>query len=130
MSVALCSLGRSLASGPRTVRVDLHGDPLLRSFGNFADQRDVPQVVDQIRQDNHVEVFVGVEFVRVRKMEIEGRVALFRSSNHLGRQVDSNAVGRLQAGKQIALSTPDLEHALAGRNCECEQFVQAVEVGP
>ena len=92
---------------------------------------DVPQVVDQVGQDDDVEGLASmqVERVRVGLDEVQLRVPSRGAAQHRARKIHAQAERRLQRGQQVALATADLEHALVRGDQRAIHLGQARVIG-
>src|SRR5262249_3265689 len=88
----------------------------------------VPDVVDQIRQQDPVEGLPEFQFVRITHDEAQPRMALPGDANHLGRKVDTGSRARLHGSQQVARPAADFEDALARGNQPAINLVETAVI--
>lgn len=95
---------------------------------DFEHSLNVPDVVDQIREDDEVEPLGKREIVRIRHDEADLGMTCRRKLDHLWREIHTDANGRRQCGQQIARPASDFEDALSRRNDGSIDFPQPLVV--
>lgn len=84
----------------------------------FQHDLDVPEIVQEIRQDDHVEALTEVQVVNVSHDERQPGVLRTGPQNHLGREVHADAEVRIEGGQEVPGPAAKLEDPSAGRDEE------------
>ena len=74
----------------------------------------VPQIVNQVREDDVVELAIQTKLIGVALNEMELRVALGSALEHLGRKIDPDAQRRLDRRQQAPVPDPSSSTRLCG----------------
>jgi len=80
----------------------------------FKDLLDVLPDADGIADENIIKGFVELDFLRVLKMKLQMRKTLSGPFDGLRVGVDTDAIGGLDCGQQIAAFTADMQDAAVG----------------
>ena len=81
----------------------------------------------EIREEDGVEGLAQRELLTRRDLEPQARGALTRERHHPRADVDADADGRFQRGKQVSGARADLDHPLPARDLEpCDLLEQPV----
>src|SRR5512143_2327603 len=85
----------------------------------------IPQVVDHIGQNDHIECLIELrKIMGVSKEESKMRIFLFCAADHLFGEVNAHTVRRLQSGKQASVTAAELENSLVRSHMEAKDLGQ------
>jgi hypothetical protein len=73
----------------------------------------VPEIVNYVREDDHIKFLIKAKVVGVALNEMEFWMSLSGAFNHLAREIYSNPQRWFKLGKQITSVATDLQHSLA-----------------
>jgi hypothetical protein len=91
---------------------------------------DIPDIVEEIREEDDVEGTGGRQGVPVRQDEVKARVLVTGREEHLGGEIDPETEGGLKGGQQVSFGAADLEDAEpSSRELPQDALETAVVVG-
>ena len=98
----------------------------LADRGNvLKDRLDIPEVIDQIRQDHIVERLFETEILNVAEHERQLGMAHLGARDPPGGEIDADSMRGCERGQEIPFATSELEHPLTRRH---EKPIDACEL--